>query len=175
MEPTKKRSVAECGLATITLLLLSTGPALAEPYTQSPKTVFGTKIETPLSTKVTSIIAPTEVVWSPASAATSNHKTLLGDLHIMTSGDGIKAAAYVIEPCGGAPDYDLKINGADTPLHLSLEGPSYSPHDGFLTAATDARSIGLLKIYADVAPMAGEYTTCVAVTSMADEPDKATP
>ncbi|EKM3981586.1 hypothetical protein PUT37_001917 [Salmonella enterica] len=175
MEPTKKRSVAECGLATITLLLLSTYPALAVPYTQSPKTVFGTKIETPLSTKVAPIIAQTEAVWSPASAVTSNHKTLLGDLQIMTSGDGIKAAAYVIEPCGGAPDYDLKINDADTPLHLSIEGPSYDAHDGFLTAGSDARSTGLLKIYADVAPMAGEYTTCVAITSMGDEPDQTIP
>ncbi|EKM9598339.1 hypothetical protein PV619_001204 [Salmonella enterica] len=171
MQPTKKRSVVERGLTTTMLLLLSTGPAKAEPYTQSPKTMYGDKVETQLTTKVSSIIAATHVVWSPAAAVTSQRPTHLGDLRIVASGDGVKPAAYLITPCGNL-DYDVKINGANTPVHLRIESADYDARGEILTATSDPQSSALLKIYADTAPLAGEYTSCVAVTSMADEPER---
>ncbi|ECL5066584.1 hypothetical protein FTQ05_14750 [Salmonella enterica] len=173
MQPTKKRSVVVRGLTTTMLLLLSNGPAKAAPYFQSPKTMYGDKIETTLTTKVSSIIAATHVVWSPAAAVTSQKPTHLGDLRIVASGDGIKPAAYLILPCGGL-DYDVKISGVDTPVHLRIEGADLDEQHEILTATEDPQSSALLKIYADTAPVAGEYTSCVAVTSMADEPERGT-
>ncbi|EJP9631833.1 hypothetical protein NZF17_000910 [Salmonella enterica] len=171
MQPTKKRTVVGRGLTTTMLLLLSTGPAKADEYMQSPKTVYGDKIETKLTSKVSSIIAATHVAWSPAAAVTSERPTLLGDLRIVTNGDGIRPAAYLITPCGGL-DYDVKISGVDTPVHLRIEGTNLDSRHEILTTANDPQGSGLLKIYADTAPVAGEYTSCVAVTSMADEPER---
>ncbi|EGI8357065.1 hypothetical protein IG332_002687 [Salmonella enterica] len=167
MQPTTKRTGAEAGVAAIALMMLSTGIASAQ-YMENPKTIYGPTVERTLTTPVDAALPGATIVWSPANVTTTTLRAKLGVLQLQTP-DSNYTAAYSVKPCGGKNGYTVKIDGVETPLQLTIEGQGTEFSTNIATANRGLGANALLNIYADSAPLPGEYSTCIAVTTMADE------
>lgn len=174
MQPTKKRTVAEC-VITAAAIAYAWGPAgTASAYEISQQTLFSAQVDTSISGKVTNALMTPLVEWTSTENEATTREINFGTLNIHAAGTGLAPSAYLVGPCNGAAKFSVTVNDEDAGPQIDVILVHGHPLNGGDTHVIDATETGshdaTMGVDLTKAPMAGEYRTCVGVMALADDP-----